>query len=253
MIAMLMMMTIIMTVEMNYVEDTIILDNRRQYQMMMIKKNYFADTTISKERSNSEEELLRRYNDLRTPLFQDILPSLPLPLRRPDIEKEYDDTFLKPPQSPTLETLKTDLDRPITNLIDKANNVIGMIPKSEKQDLDKYDLHLSEQLSKLFSKVEEGSGKFVGQDNDDDQKTNELPIPELTEILSKIDKREVPKQLEFFEGGKNKEFEEKVKLIGLSTDPIEFLEFLQSDFCQEIFIENQLKIHIVTGNIFSTT
>ena len=188
----------------------------------MIKKNYFADTTISKERSNSEEELLRRYNDLRTPLFQDIPPSLPLPLRRPDIEKEYDDTFLKPPQSPTLETLKTDLDRPITNLIDKANNVIGMIPKSEKQDLDKYDLHLSEQLSKLFSKVEEGSGKFVGQDNDDDQKTNELPIPELTEILSKIDKREVPKQLEFFEGGKNKEFEEKVKLIGLSTDSIAF-------------------------------
>ena len=85
MIAMLMMMTIIMTVEMNYVEDTIILDNRRQYQMMMIKKNYFADTTISKERSNSEEELLRRYNDLRTPLFRDILPLPPLPLRRPDI------------------------------------------------------------------------------------------------------------------------------------------------------------------------
>ena len=34
---------------------------------------------------NSEEELLRRYNDLRTPLFRDILPLPPLPLRRPDI------------------------------------------------------------------------------------------------------------------------------------------------------------------------
>ena len=173
-----------------------------------------------------------------------------MPLRRPDIEKEYNDTFLKSAQSPTLETLKTDFDRPITNLIDKANDVIGMIPKSEKQDLDKYDLHLLEQLSKLFSKVEKGSGKFVGQDNNDDQKTNELPIPEITGILSKIDKREVPKQLEFFEGDKNKEFEEKVKLIGLSTDSIKFLELLQSDFCQEIFIKNQLKIHIVTGNIF---
>ena len=91
-----------------------------------------------------------------------------MPLRRPDIEKEYNDTFLKSPQSPTLETLKTDFDRPITNLIDKANDVIGMIPKSEKQYLGKYDLHLSEQLSELFSKVEKGSGKFVGQDNNDD-------------------------------------------------------------------------------------
>ena len=79
---------------------------------------------------------------------------------------------------------------------------------------------------------------------------NELPIPELTEILPKIDEGEVPKQLKFFEGGQNKEFEDKVKLIGLSTDSIEFLEFLQSDFGLEIFIENKLKIHIETGNIF---
>ena len=147
---------------------------------------------------NSEEELLRRYNDLRTPLFQDIPPSLPLPLRRPDIEKEYDDTFLRPPQSPTVEALKTDFDCPITNLIDKANNVIEMIQKKkEKQDLDKYDLYLREQLSTLFPEVEDRGGKYVTQGNDDDQKINELPIPKLTEILTKIDKREAPKQLDF--------------------------------------------------------
>ena len=60
----------------------------------------------------------------------------------------------------------------------------------------------------------------------------------------------MPKQLEFFEGSENKEFESKVKLIGLSTDSIEFLEFLQSSFCQELLIENKLKIHIESGNIF---
>ena len=124
-----------------------------------------------------------------------------MPLRRPDIEKEYNDTFLRSPQKPTVKSLKTDFDFHITNLIDKANNVIEMIPKNEKQDLDKYDLYLSEQLSKLFPEEEDGGGKYVWLDNDDDQKINELPIPELTEILSKIDKGEVPKQLEFFEGG----------------------------------------------------
>ena len=99
----------------------------------------------------SDEELLRRYNDLRTPLFRDILPSLPLPLKRPDIEKDYDDTFL-PPQTPTVE----DFNRPIINLIDKANNIIEMVTKNKKQDLDKYDIHLSEKLSKLCPEVEYG-------------------------------------------------------------------------------------------------
>ena len=53
-----------------------------------------------------------------------------------------------------------------------------------------------------------------------------------------------------FEGVQNKKFEDKVKLIGLSTDSIEFLEFLQSSFCQELLTENKLKIHIESRNIF---
>ena len=156
-----------------------------------------------------------------------------------------------PPQTPTAEALKTDFNHHITNLTDKANNIIEMVPKNEKQDLDKYDIFLSEQLSKLFPEVEDGGGGgYLGQE--DNQKINELPIPELTEILSKIDKVEVPKQPEFFEEGRNKKFEDKVKLIGISTDSIEFLEFLQSSFCQKLLIENKLKIHIERGNIFLT-
>ena len=124
-----------------------------------------------------------------------------------------------------------------------------MVPKNEKQELDKYDIFLSEQLSKLFPEVEDGGGGgYLGQE--DNQEINELPIPELTEILSKIDKVEEPKQPEFFEEGQNKKFEDKVKLIGISTDSMEFLELLQSIFCQEILIENKLKIHIERGNIF---
>ena len=39
-------------------------------------------------------------------------------------------------------------------------------------------------------------------------------------------------------------------MIGLSTDSIEFSEFLQSSFCQELLIGNKLQIHIKSGNIF---
>ena len=107
-------------------------------------------------------------------------PSPPLPLKRPDIEKDYDYTFL-PPQISTVDALKTDFDRPITNLIDKANNIIEVVLKNKKQDLDYYDNHLSEQLSKLFPKVEGGGGGgYLGQERD--QKINELPIPELSQL-----------------------------------------------------------------------
>ena len=122
------------------------------------------------------------------------------------------------------------------------------MPKNEKEDLDKYDLHLSEQLSKLFLGIEDVGGNYL--DQNDDEKINELPIAELTEILSKVDKGEVPKQLKFFEGGQNQEFENKVKLIGLSTVSIEFSNFLQSSFCQEVLVENKLKIYIIYENIF---
>ena len=81
--------------------------------------------------SEEEEELLGRYNNLREPLFQDIPPSLPFLLRRPEIEKDNDDSFL-PPQPPIVDVLKTDFDYPITNLVDKANNIIEMMPKNQK-------------------------------------------------------------------------------------------------------------------------
>ena len=59
---------------------------------------------------------------------------------------------------------------------------------------------MSTQLSKLFPEVED-STKII--DDKNDEKRNELPIPQLTKILSKINKGEVPKQLNFFEGGQN--------------------------------------------------
>ena len=80
---------------------------------------------------NPDEVILHRYSDIKTPLFRDILPSPPLPLKKPDIEKDYDDTFL-PPQTPTVEALKTYFDCPLTNLLDKANNIIENGTKEQK-------------------------------------------------------------------------------------------------------------------------
>ena len=36
-----------------------------------------------------------------------------------------------------------------------------MVPKNKKQYLDKFDLHLSEQLSKLFPEIEDAGADFL--------------------------------------------------------------------------------------------
>ena len=41
-----------------------------------------------------------------------------------------------------------------------------------------------------------------------------------------------------------------IGLIGLSSDNIDFLDFLRLDICECILISNKLKIHLETGNIY---
>ena len=63
----------------------------------------------------------------------------------------------------------------------------------------------------------------------EDEKYEE-EIENITDILSKIDSDKVPFEFEFFSGGKNKIFDEvmwTIGLIGLSSDNIDFLDFLR--------------------------
>ena len=53
-----------------------------------------------------------------------------------------------------------------------------------------------------------------------------LPIQNLDQISSKIDRGEIPKELNFFTGGINREFESKVRSLGISTNSADFLNFL---------------------------
>ena len=41
----------------------------------------------------------------------------------------------------------------------------------------------------------------------------------LVEIITKTDKGEIPEVLEFFSGGKNKSFDQKVKMLGYLQTP----------------------------------
>ena len=57
-------------------------------------------------------------------------------------------------------------------------------------------------------------------------------------------------EFEFFNGGKNQKFDSFIKKHGLTNENMLFVDFLQTDYCKEIFQSNDLKIHIETGNIY---
>ena len=86
-------------------------------------------------------------------------------------------------------------------------------------------------------------------DEDKKNEGNQDVIENLEEILSNID-RKTPLEFEFFTGGKNKKFDEFMRGAALLPDNLEFLDFLQSDQCKQIFIENKLKINVESGNIY---
>ena len=77
---------------------------------------------------------------------------------------------------------------------------------------------------------------------------------ELIDKFSKNDNYDADEQkifqFEFFTGGSNQKFNSFVQKIGLTIENLEFLDFLQSDYCKEILHSNDLKNHIETGNIY---
>ena len=60
----------------------------------------------------------------------------------------------------------------------------------------------------------------------------------------------MPPELEFFFGGDNENFLNACNLIELDKDNNEFASFLCSDMGQNMMTDNNLSIHIESGNIF---
>ena len=83
----------------------------------------------------------------------------------PSVEPS-DEIFIRPELSDTKRPLTDDFSRPLTKIIDSKKNKIEVIPKTEKAGIN--ETNLSEQLSKLFAKLDE-----VTNEKKDDEKNNE--------------------------------------------------------------------------------
>ena len=105
---------------------------------------------------------------------------------------------------------ETDYSKPVTSLTDKTENTIELMPKVKERPPKPEEITFSDKLSKLFP---EDNEKMAEQE----EKISDLPLKDLEKMFSKIDQGEIPKELKFFVGGRNDEFENRVRSLGIST------------------------------------
>ena len=101
------------------------------------------------------------------------------------------------------------------------------------------ETNLSEQFSKTFPDINEV--------NKQDEEKFKEDVNDLTEILTRIGEEF---KFEFFTGGKNKKVDDSIQGTSPSSNNLDFLDFLQSDQCKQILVNNKCKIHIETANIY---
>ena len=146
------------------------------------------------------------------------------------------------PSKPTIDNFA----RPITQITDEKNNTIAITPKRPLPKIE--ERNLSQQLQSIFPDVNETIKE--------ESETFKEKIEDLDEIINKVsnidDDQDEQKifEFEFFTGGTNQKFDLFVRKFGLSSENMEFLDFLQWDYCKEILENNDLKIRIETGNIY---
>ena len=78
-------------------------------------------------------------------------------------------------------------------------------------------------------------------------------MDEIIDKVSNVDNDQAEQKIfefEFFTGEANQKFDSFVQKFGLSSENMEFLNFLQRDYCKEMLENNDLIIHIETGNIY---
>ena len=185
-----------------------------------------------------------------TPYGRDFIPHLPYSPRETGFLFPNGSLLLLRNRLPNIAPLPSrpsidNFARPLTRIIDDKSNTIEITPKKPAPNINK--TNLSKQLQEIFPNVNE----VIKEDSNDFKEK----IDDLNEILDKIGKGEDGDdqklfEFEFFTGGKNQKFDKYIGHFGLSSNNLEFLDFLQSDFCKEILESNDLKIHIETGNIY---
>ena len=122
-------------------------------------------------------------------------------------------------------------------MADKSNNSISLtIKRSNLEPIE--EKQLSEQLQQIFPDVDQTikkkSENFKEKTRDLDKAIEKLSKSKDTESFD-----QVTFDFEFFTGGQNSKFDSFVQKFGLSNENLQFVDFLQTDYCKEIVHSNE--------------
>ena len=116
-------------------------DNLRRRRIPKPRPQKYEDELLHRydrlKSKTDESDLLGKFDELKKPVFWDIPPSPPL--KRKDYSDDQESLVLPgnpspPPEPPPRpDILQTNFYWSITNLINKTNNVIEMVPKIKKR------------------------------------------------------------------------------------------------------------------------
>ena len=116
-------------------------DNLRRRRIPKPRPQKYEDELLHRydrlKPKTDESDLLGKFDELKKPVFWDIPPSPPL--KRKDYSNDQESLVLpgnpsSPPEPPPRpDILQTNFSWSIANLIDKANNVIEVVPKNKKR------------------------------------------------------------------------------------------------------------------------
>ena len=133
------------------------------------------------------------------------------------------------PSRPSVDNVS----RPITKMAYESNNTISMMTKKTVVEPIRQK-KLSEQLQQIFPDVDQTIKK--------ESETFKEWSRDLDEIIEKLGKSsesdesfdQVTFKFEFYTGGRNSKHDSFVKKYRLTNENLEFVGFLQSDFCKEM-------------------
>ena len=72
----------------------------------------------------------------------------------------------------------------------------------------------------------------------------------LDKLADELDRGVVPDILEFYFGGDNEKFFKAIIQFSPNSEKINFIDFLDSDYGSRLMHENNLSIHIESGNLY---
>ena len=127
-------------------------------------------------------------------------------------------------------------------MTDEKNTTIAITPERPVPKIPIYlfiwttSSNLSEQLQSIFPDVDETVTKESETFKDKIEDLDRI-IEKVSNIVGDQDKQKIS-EFVFFTGGFNQKFNSFVRNFGLSSENIQFLNFLQWDYCKEILENN---------------